>query len=41
MNERKGYVKEQDGKWFCRVTFIDTTTGKTHNKKREYGALGL
>lgn len=34
MNKRKGYIKEQDDKWFCRVTFTDTTTGKTHNKKR-------
>ena len=34
MNERKGYVKQQDNKWFCRVTFTDSLTGKTHNKKR-------
>ena len=34
MNERKGYIKQENGKWFCRVTFTDKSTGKTHNKKR-------
>lgn len=34
MNERKGYVKQENDKWFCRVTFTDVLTGKTHNKKR-------
>lgn len=34
MNERKGYIKQENNKWFCRVTFTDNLTGKTHNKKR-------
>lgn len=34
MNERKRYIKKDNDKWFCRVTFRDNLTGKTHNKKR-------
>jgi hypothetical protein len=33
MSERKGYIKDENGKWFCRVTFAGTKTGKAPNKK--------
>lgn len=33
MKENKGYVFEEKGKWFCRITFTDSK-GKRRNIKR-------
>lgn len=32
--DTKGYVGDNNGKWFCRLTYKDSTTGKRRNIKR-------
>ena len=32
--QRKGYIGKENDKWFCRVTFTDSMTGKRRNIKR-------
>ncbi len=32
--ERQGYIGQDNGKWFARVTFTDLFTGKRRNIKR-------